>query len=94
MMVLCRSPDQTDCILTIEVSAKLGALRFLYKFYVQEWHDRTLKWSSNSLYGKSASFFLRYDHQNFYKYMENKPRPWRPCFFLTNHDGLNNLSRG
>ena len=35
-MALYRSPEQTDLhtyLLTIEVSAKFTALRFLYKFY-------------------------------------------------------------
>ena len=32
-MVLYRSPEQTDFILTVEISATFTALRFLYKFY-------------------------------------------------------------
>ena len=35
IMVLYRSPEQTDYILTNEVSLKFTAWRFLYKFYVQ-----------------------------------------------------------
>ena len=36
MMVLYCSPEQTDLQITIEASAHFAALRFLYKFYVQE----------------------------------------------------------
>ena len=35
MMVLYRSPEQTDLQITIEASANFTALRFLYEFYVQ-----------------------------------------------------------
>ena len=45
------------CILTIQVSAKLTALRFLYKFYVQEWYG-PIKWSSNAVYGKQCLIFF------------------------------------
>ena len=34
-MVLYRSPEQTDLLLTVEVSAKFTVLRFLFKFKSQ-----------------------------------------------------------
>ena len=32
-------------------------MRFLYKFYVQEWHDGPIKWSSIAVYGKQCLNF-------------------------------------
>ena len=46
------------CTLTIEVSAKFTALRVLYTFQVQEWHDGPIKWSSYAIYGKQSLIFF------------------------------------